>query len=923
MEPELGLGIVRQADNRMVEIYFPASETVRKYAVADAPLKRVVFKSGDTIHSRDGRQITVASVETEDGLFIYHGENETVPEPRLSDHLSFTTPLERLLSGFTDRNRDFALRRRTLRFRHQFRQSRVRGFLGGRIDLIPHQLYVAHQVAGRRIPRVLLSDETGLGKTIEVCLVLHRLLVTERISRVLIAVPHSLVHQWFVELLRRFNLLFTIVDREYAQAVKKSDANPFLETQLALCSIDFLATSPAMRDAAVAAGWDMLVMDEAHHLTEGSTEYELAGQLSNVSGGIMLLTATPEQLGHRSHFLRLRLLDPARYHNFERFEREEKQYEKISGIAGKLLEAQAPDAKDLKVLAEVLPEKFGGKNAPSAEDLLSDEDLRRRITAELLDRHGTGRAVFRNTRAAMSGFPERVPDLIPLPGSAETAEQQLAEYRADINPAEEKFRPDFSKDRRITWLVQFLRSHREEKILLICRSIDKVRAIENALRGRIKVEIALFHEDLSLLQRDRNANWFASEDGAQILLCSEIGSEGRNFQFAHHLVLFDLPADPELLEQRIGRLDRIGQGDTIHIHLPYLQNGPGEILGRWYHEGLDAFRENVPGIYQIYRQTGPEILERALAVNFEGFEEYLQETRRLRQQVAGKVKAGRDRLLELNSFNPGIADELIREIQDATRRNELKKYMLDVFHFYGIREEAISDQVYRLNLALLSSAEFPLPPLKDERPRITFQRETALHHEDVEFLTWDHPMVTGAADLILGSEKGNCAITVWPEAGSPELLLEAVFVLECVAPGHLNADRFLPPTPVRILVNHLFENCSDKYPESFLKKKLKDLSDSELLENPRVKQELLPHMFKKCESLAAEPVPEMTGGAVSEMEQNLSAEIERLKALQQVNRNIRDEEIFLLEQERDVLRKALQSARLRLDSLRFIRKGSF
>lgn len=78
------------------------------------------------------------------------------------------------------------------------------------------------------------------------------------------------------------------------------------------------------------------------------------------------------------------------------------------------------------------------------------------------------------------------------------------------------------------------------------------------------------------------------------MLCSEIGSEGRNFQFARHLVLFDLPLNPDLLEQRIGRLDRIGQKNVVQIHVPYLEETPQRTLIRWYHEGLDAFEHTCP-----------------------------------------------------------------------------------------------------------------------------------------------------------------------------------------------------------------------------------------------------------------------------------------------------------------------------------------
>src|SRR5438874_8294266 len=163
----------------------------------------------------------------------------------------------------------------------------------------------------------------------------------------------------------------------------------------------------------------------------------------------------------------------------------------------------------------------------------------------------------------------------------------------------------------------------------------------------MRVEMAVFHEGLTLVQRDRNAAWFANEHGARILLCSEIGSEGRNFQFAHHLVLYDLPLDPELLEQRIGRLDRIGQRSEIHIHVPFVRNSFQEVLAMWHHEGLDAF-QNPP-------RGGRELLERfgERVNNMKSREELIaviEETRQAQQEIGTRLQDGRDRLLELNSF---------------------------------------------------------------------------------------------------------------------------------------------------------------------------------------------------------------------------------------------------------------------------------
>lgn len=101
-------------------------------------------------------------------------------------------------------------------------------------------------------------------------------------------------------------------------------------------------------------------------------------------------------------------------------------------------------------------------------------------------------------------------------------------------------------------------------MLVICAKATTALQLEQVLREREGIRAAVFHEGMSIIERDRAAARFAEEDtGAQVLLCSEIGSEGRNFQFASNLVMFDLPFNPDLLEQRIGRLDRIGRAHDI------------------------------------------------------------------------------------------------------------------------------------------------------------------------------------------------------------------------------------------------------------------------------------------------------------------------------------------------------------------------
>lgn len=222
--------------------------------------------------------------------------------------------------------------------------------------------------------------------------------------------------------------------------------------------------------------------------------------------------------------------------------------------------------------------------------------------------------LFRNTRAAIKGFPQRNLNLMPMPLPSQYATSMRVatmmggrmtdEARAMkmLYPEEifQEFEGDSATwwqfDPRVNWLLELLKENRNEKVLIIASRASTALQLEQALREREGIRGTVFHEGMSIIERDKAAAYFAQEEGgAQVLICSEIGSEGRNFQFANQLVMFDLPFNPDLLEQRIGRLDRIGQKRDIEIHVPYLQGTSQELLARWFDEGLNAFGETCDG----------------------------------------------------------------------------------------------------------------------------------------------------------------------------------------------------------------------------------------------------------------------------------------------------------------------------------------
>ena len=929
-EPELGLGEVRTVGPRSVTLWFGAANETRQYAASDdAPLRRAAFRVGDTVALGRGGSFIIERIGEADGLLQYGGAAGDISERELSATLTFNSPLERLFAGQFDSASLFSLRRDALTHQHRRRKSTVRGFVGARIDLLAHQLGIAAEVTSRLLPRVLLADEVGLGKTIEACLILHRLLTTGRAARVLVIVPETLTHQWFLELLRRFNLWFHIFTEARCVGIEETDpgVNPFLDDQLVLCELTLFTGNSARLEQAIEAGWDLVVVDEAHHLRwtpdDASPEYLAVERLAEVSPGLLLLTATPEQLGHAGHFARLRLLDPNRFHDLHQFDVEAEQYRHIARLAAALHDGVALSSHDRLELAALLDEPVASVAASSAD---RDARVTSRWLDVLTDQHGTGRVMFRNTRVSVGGFPPRMAHLDVLDGSAAIARSLAQEWKEDADGAAPQARTSLAHDPRVGWLLDIIKRCEPDKILVICRSPKKALALEAALSVRTMSPMTAFHEEMTLLQRDRSAAWFADPDGARVLICSEIGSEGRNFQFAHHLVLFDVPLDPGLLEQRIGRLDRIGQRETIHVHVPVVPGTHLEVLARWYHDGLNAFERHVPGARELLE--GFEMPLRRLAAtarrgagisaSASGLDPFIEEVKAARQEVAARLDAGRDRLLEWNSLRTEHASRVIDAITRLDGDESLDDFMLSVFDAFFIEVEALSPRTYRLGSAGVLLDAFP--GLNSDTVTVTCSRAHALHREDVQFLTWDHPLAGGALDLLLTSEKGNCAFARWVDEGPPTLYLEAMFVLESIAPSTLHIDRFLPPTPVRVVVDHAGRNASPALPAG--QEGLQAAaSGRSLLARADVRDRLLPKMVESAKALAEATVPALVDAARAAMRAAMDDEIARLTHLRRRNPVVRDEEIAALRQQRDDLDAHLQQSRLRLDAVQLIHRG--
>lgn len=969
-ETELGLGTILSVDARSVTVLFTASQETRIYSAHQAPLTRVVFAEGDRIKSADGVELTVETTDVQAGCVIYHGRRDdgeavSLGEAKLSDGMRFHQAQDRLLTGQVDRNDWFELRYRSLHHHQRIARNPALGLAGPRIDLLPHQLYIADEVSRRHAPRVLLADEVGLGKTIEAGLILHRLLLTGRASRALILVPASLTHQWLIEMLRRFSISVTLLDESQSEAA--GDDNPFESGQCILASQEWLFANPNRQHQAEACQWHLMIVDEAHHLDWSPDDegpgYACVERLSRIARGLLLLTATPEQMGLESHFARLRLLDPDRYHDLERFKQEEAGYtgvvEAIDALArlaqGSETHLPGDDEPSLSDDAERVRQIVDDADSQALLETLLDaesdaaqqESAHRRLRDQLLDRHGTGRVMFRNSRRHVGGFPERHLHVSPLamPDAyagmlaslamddeavlavlathgldARQARLYLdASYRAHADASRQQEMPWWRIDPRVTWLIETLESLGTDKVLVITHWRETALDLAEALRVRAGIHAPVFHEAMSLVERDRAAAAFADDEGGcQLLICSEIGSEGRNFQFCHHMVMFDLPWHPDRLEQRIGRLDRIGQLHPIDIHVPVIEESPTAALLRWYRDGLDAFRAPHAAGGDVLEAYGDALLESL--DDEEGLEALIDETRAFNDARLAQREAGRNRLLEWNACRHERADAVIREVVAQDNDPALPRYVDQALDIFGVESRELGNGL--THLAPGSHMLDSLPGLGqgDDGFTATYSRTRALARDDVQRLSWEHPLVGAILERVLDSSLGNTALALLKHPGIPggRLMVEMVFRTDCPAPRALQLSRFLPDTGVRVLLDESGANLSDKVSFSGLSRNLQRVKKGVARELLKSRHDQLRELLKSGEQKGMRELPTLIETAQQRMRDVLDGELARLEALARHNDVVRDDEIAALREERRTLEATIETAALRLDAVRVI-----
>jgi ATP-dependent helicase HepA len=795
-EPELGLGIVQETESKQVKVYFKASEELRTYGSKTAPLKRITYEIGEEIFDEEGNKYTITEVLNQNEILFYKTQTSVIPETDLKSALNFSKPQDKLFAGAFDDHNLYSMRYESFLKRRAYELFKHKGLLGSRIRLIPHQVYLSRTVSERISPKVMLADEVGLGKTIEAGLILKSLIQKHKVDRALIIVPDSLVYQWFFELQNKFNLSAKTMSMEDELGIEAEQLDEGSHYIISLSRV--MSDEQLRKDILETLDWDLLIVDEAHSLKwteqESSAEYNFVKSLSKQIDSMILLSATPEILGVDGHFSRLNLLDENKFTSLQAYIDQTKKYKDHLPLISKIVN-QKHSKRELK-------EYF-------SDTEISDFKDHKDIIKALIDRHGTGRVYFRNTREYLEKFNLFFP------------KRKLHSFSIKVDGAiNDKI--VFSK--KLLYLKEILEKNPNEKVLLLVQSKVIALKIQRQLESLTTVPVGVFHSGQSLMERDRQAAYFADPKGARILLCTEIGSEGRNFEFAHHLFLFDLPKLPEQLEQRIGRLDRIGQKRDINIHVPFVKDSFEEVLFLWYRDVIASFSQAPKGATSFYKEHREEF-HTLLTEEFnqKAVEDFIQNKKILYTELCQRLSQGHDALLDLNSFDKDVALKTIEKINEFNDVNDIQRFMEQSSDACGLHLEELSQDVFfiRPNDNMLIPS---YPALDSEGFSYTSSRDLSIVRDDLKFLSWEHPLVLGTIELFTQSEIGNMAIATHQKKLGEEVFFEFIFKLEAIGSESSEVSTFLPVTPLRVLLNSKNLDVTKKFPRA----KIEELLSAEV-----------------------------------------------------------------------------------------------
>lgn len=759
----------------------------------------------------------------------------------------------------------------------------IEDLVGSRVFLLAHQAEVIARVLSSPDCRFMLADEVGLGKTIEASVILKALRRRNPKLKALIIAPASLTHQWRNELNQKFWLDLPIV---------QPGAKNLQNQAGVIISTEDLAESQVYRTVMLQHHWDLVIIDEAHHLRKNQSLYDYICQLTATAPGVLILTATPIQRHAEEYLALLRLLDPQRYRtesveSFRRLLDAQQPIRAAITLTQSLLNTDDVDTEEFVEELEPLGDVLGDDTTlvemlnelATLEDSPEDaRELAQQIVAYVSTNYRIESRIIRNRRANLQlDLPQRIlntqfsytptgeesqlldelydyaqsyvnacnasPIAIEyvriLLHSAASSPQVLCEL---LNLREESLRqpsrqafevktllgpaaprqeaqrqryviaaapaPANERDtiRRLArqaelWreetdqliasvrlstintpkpnrITQCLRAaylevndKKNAKVLIFTNWVQTATLIVKKLRSLLgHAAVVQFTADMSEADLQDAVTRFQSEDDCSILVCDELGGEGRNFQMANCIIHTDIPWTPAQVEQRIGRVDRLGRTDDVRSIVVFAHDTLEHDLFRLWDEALELFTRSMSGMEIALEETQDQITKALARSVRQGLADLLDTVRE--QSAALREEVEKERLYEKETDNKELRQQF-KSISDRYRDGKLIRDAVRSWtSIAGLSNFQTQGDITIYNtrnfkINSMTRARFLPPNMTEAARRIgntrttqiigTFNRDLAVRREDLVFFApGDDPWTDAVITNALESDRGRC-----------------------------------------------------------------------------------------------------------------------------------------------------------------------
>ena len=735
--PELGIGRVTAIEGRALVVEFPRSGAKLRLAANTDSLIPVDLNPGRPVRITATREETTITARQPDGSLQLANGQTAAPHTLWPLELEGAL-LERLALSDLDEVKDFLTRLSVLHLLTLREADGLGSFLGGRVRLFPHQLYVAERATATDPVRWLLADEVGLGKTIEAALILNRLVHTRQIERCLVVAPDALTVQWLGELWRKYHQIFTLLDAPRLADVARDfgqDFNPFDVHRRAVIALEMLTERPQLTEQAVKAGIDLLVVDEAQRLRRppghpGEPAWRAIAPIAALGRHVLLLSATPLEDDAHGFFRLLQLLRPQEFPDDVSFE------DRLASGTPLPPCTSSTRRSDIGGLPPRIP-------IPIAPEDATGWQLQNDVVASL-----------RTVRAAQAVARRKKLDRIRRALASGAALHAV--LGPDETPLRERAAAMDAVDPRIEWLVSQAPRWKEEKekTLIFVAHRETLEMLRTALSHRAQLASGVFHEELSVARRDTEVALFRHPEGPSLLVSTEAGGEGRNFEFCRRLVLFDLPWKPSTVEQRIGRLDRIGRRIPVEIVYFSPPSGIGSDVVRLFEE-LGLFREPMAGVEPQLAHVESTLEEIALDRSAVLSDERLEALVGVARAARTRIREAAYQQLHRDPYRSEMATDLLARVPaELDALNE--KVVVTVCARLGFTiDHTRGRRTFSIELGNESLVD-SLPGVPGGSSYVgSFDREEAVEDETIDFFASGHPLVEGIFGHVEDSPLGR------------------------------------------------------------------------------------------------------------------------------------------------------------------------